>query len=97
MAADLKPGIYQLVRDWVVNGGPVNSGAFTDRPRLFCHHDYWKLQKMNDWALDDNGQYIFDEPSGRQIKIKNILFYRTQQAALATSLKVGLSDIYPVS
>src|ERR1041384_3551650 len=59
---------YEAVRNWIMNGGPVNGGRFAGRPLLFCHHSWAQKKKMSDPAFDNQGQ-TFDDVNGNIVRI----------------------------
>ncbi|KFA54668.1 hypothetical protein S40293_10607 [Stachybotrys chartarum IBT 40293] len=85
---------FRRVRDWILNGGPVDNGRNNRMPYLTCHHDWEEVQLMTDTARDMDGDSIRDE-NGLTMRIRDIDVYTEVQRRLAQGRGVSVSEIFP--
>lgn len=87
--------MYATVNNWIANGGNYNGGTRSDKPYLFCYHNWLERKSMSDPALDSAGEEFPNVLTGTPILMNEIESYvETQQEE--SGLLPGRSQAYPV-
>jgi hypothetical protein len=93
--ASVRKGRFSRVRNWILNGGPVDDGDNSRQPYLVCFHDWQQRRTMNDLARDRQNRVVNDNRQ-RPMRIRQIPQYVTAQRDAASDLGIPLSQVYPV-
>ncbi|KAH7309631.1 hypothetical protein B0I35DRAFT_412526 [Stachybotrys elegans] len=85
---------FSRVRNWILNGGPVDNGENRRQPYLVCYHDWQERREMTHLARDLQGEPVRGR-NGRPLQIRQIPRYVTAQRETADELGVRPSEIFP--